>query len=174
MNWTKMLNEEVEYAYAVSEKLMDRVKDGDLGWKPATGENWLTTGQLLMHMTNACGASLKGFVTGDWGMPEGMDMNEMSMEDMLPPAEKFPAVGSVAEAKKLLAADKKIALEMIAKAGEEKLANAPTPAPWDPRDVNLGQRLMSMVHHLIAHKSQLFYYLKLRGEPVNTHHLWGM
>jgi hypothetical protein len=31
-----------------------------------------------------------------------------------------------------------------------------------------------MVTHLDVHKSQLFYYLKLQGKPVNTAHLWGM
>ncbi|MFH1277769.1 MAG: DinB family protein [Candidatus Eisenbacteria bacterium] len=174
MNWTQMLNDEVGNAYGVAEKLIDRVDDKSLGWKPATGKNWMTTGQLLMHMTGSCGAACKGFVTGDWGMPEGVDMSEMSMEDMLPPAEKLPSIGSVAEAKKLLAADKKLALEMIAKAGEKKLATAPAPAPWDPREINLGQRLMNMIHHLTSHKSQLFYYLKLQGQPVNTGHLWGM
>jgi len=31
-----------------------------------------------------------------------------------------------------------------------------------------------MVSHLNAHKSQLFYYLKLMGKDVNTAHMWGM
>jgi hypothetical protein len=31
-----------------------------------------------------------------------------------------------------------------------------------------------MIDHLKAHKSQLFYDLKLQGKPVNTGHLWGM
>jgi len=169
-----MLTEEIEYSYGTAEKLMDFVEDGKLDWKPSAENNWMTTGQLLMHITNACGAPCKGFVTGDWGMPEGVDMNEMKPEDMLPPAEKLATVGSVAEAKKLLAEDKKVALAMVAEAGEDKLANAPAPAPWDPRGVKLGQRLMSMVHHLTSHKIQLFYYLKSQGQPVNTHHLWGM
>lgn len=29
------------------------------------------------------------------------------------------------------------------------------------------------IHHLDRHKSQLFYYLKLQGQPVNTADLWG-
>ena len=31
-----------------------------------------------------------------------------------------------------------------------------------------------MVNHLNAHKAQLFYYLKLRGQAVNTLHMYGM
>jgi hypothetical protein len=30
------------------------------------------------------------------------------------------------------------------------------------------------VEHLGNHQSQLFYYLKLMGKPVNTMHLYGM
>lgn len=50
----------------------------------------------------------------------------------------------------------------------------PTPAPWDPTAMPLGQRLLEMVGHLKNHKGQLFYYLKLQGLPVNTTHLYGM
>ena len=110
MSWTELLTREIEYNYAVADKLMDLVDDGKLGWKPSTGTNWMTTGQVLMHTATACGPVFKGFITGDWGMPEGV---EMSPEDMLPPAEKMPTVTSVAEAKRLLAEDKRMALQML-------------------------------------------------------------
>ena len=174
MKWTDLLAAEVEYTYGCTQKLMDLVDEDSFGWKPDTGDNWMTTGQLLMHITDACGATFKGFITGDWGMPEGVDPSEMSEEDMLPTAEKLPAVSSVAEAKKLLAADKQVALDMLAQAGEERLENGPAPAPWDPTEVKLGHRLLGMVGHLTQHTGQLFYYLKLQGKPVNTMHLWGM
>ena len=44
MNWTPLLNEAVAYNYATTDKLMAMVGDADLGWKPATGRNWMTTG----------------------------------------------------------------------------------------------------------------------------------
>ena len=163
MSWTELLAREIEYVYDVTDKLIDLVDDDKLDWKPATGENWMTTGQVLMHITSACGGPCKGFVTGDWGMPE----------DMLPPAEKMPTIGSVAEAKKLLAEDKQVALDMVQQAGEEDLANKSAPAPWDQGEMILGHRLLHMVTHLNLHKNQLFYYLKLQGKPVNTNHLWG-
>ena len=174
MSWTGLLKRELASAYAGTQKLIDLVDDGELGWKPATGDNWMTVGQLLMHITTACGAGIKGFVTGDWGMPEGVDMTDLSPEEMMPPAEKLPTVGSVAEAKKLLAEDEKIAFKMLGRCDEEKLINADAPAPWDPRPVKLGHRMLQMTQHLTSHKHQLFYYLKLQGKPVNTGHLWGM
>ena len=174
MNWSQLIKSELEYGYKVAEDLLNLVEESDLGWKPSTGDNWMTTGQLLLHITSACGAGTKGFVTGDWGMPDGIDFSDMSPEEMLPPAEKLPTVESVAEAKKLLAEDKKMAFDMLERSSEDDLANKIVEAPWDDLKVTLGQRFLHCVDHLNSHKAQLFYYLKLQGKPVNTGHLWGM
>lgn len=174
MNWTELLEQQVNETYRATEGLLDLVDDAALDWKPASGENWMTTGQLLKHITTACGACFKGFVTGDWGMPEGVSLDDAPPEDMLPPAEKMPASASVAEARQELAADKQLAFDMIAQAGEDGLANRTVAAPWDPTPQSLGYMLNAMVGHLATHKAQLFYYLKLQGKPVNTGHLWGV
>jgi uncharacterized damage-inducible protein DinB len=145
-----------------------------LNWKPSTGSNWMTTGQLLKHLTDACGAPCRGFVTGDWGMPAGVDPSKIPADQMLPAAEKLPTITSVAEARKLLEQDKKLALAMVAEAGESNLDSKLTPAPWDTMKMPLGNRLLQMVAHLSQHKGQLYYYLKLQGKPVNTGNLWGM
>ena len=174
MNWTELLKSEIETAYATAAKLVDKVDSGSLNWKPASGQNWMTMGQLLMHLSSGCGAACKGFVTGDWGLPEGKKMEDLSPEEMLPPAEKLPTIDSVEQAKKLLAEDKAIALQMIEKAGERNLGNRKLAAPWAPSDTKpLGQYLLMSIQHLERHKSQLFYYLKLQGKTVNTVDLWG-
>ena len=72
MNWTDLLKSEIDAAYGAADGLLSLVDD--LDWKPATGDNWMSTGQLLQHMTDACGGTFRGFVTGDWGMPEGVDI----------------------------------------------------------------------------------------------------
>ena len=132
-------------------------------------------GQLLNHITSACGFCMRGFVTGDWGLPDGTDYEDVPAEEMLPPAEKMPAVESVLDAVDKLAADKAVAYEMIDRAGEEDLAHKMQAAPWNPTtEVNLGRHLLGMVGHLESHKAQLFYYLKLMGQPVHTGNLWGM
>ena len=173
MNWTELINGEVEYTYQITNNLINLVDDDKLDWTPATGSNWMTTGQLLKHITTSCGACFKGFVTGDWGFPEGMDLSNLPPEEMLPPAEKMPTIGSVKEAKDLLAEDKKLALDILGRCSEDKLANEMATAPWDPTEKSLGYQLLQMVRHLESHKAQLFYYLKLQGKPVNTHSLWG-
>ena len=175
MDWTRLLKAEAADAYRSAEGLMALVEEKDLGWKPATGSNWMTVSQLLMHMTSACGFCCRGFVTGDWGMPEGMKAEDMKPEDMLPPAEKMPAVDSLDQAKHLLAEDKRLAWEMIDRAGEADLAGKTVAAPWNPGvESSLGHHLLQMIGHLNNHKAQLFYYLKLRGKPVHTGHYYGM
>lgn len=168
MNWTELLKSELESAYSATEKLLGKTDDRMLGWKPSSGSNWMTTSQLLMHLCSSGGATFKGFITGEWPMPEGAD------SEMLPPAEKMPTVASTAEAKRILQEDKKTAFQALAKCSEEDLAKKPAPAPWEPTPMILGQRLLQMIDHLKAHKGQLFYYLKLQGKPVNTADYWGM
>jgi hypothetical protein len=174
MSWHGLLEREIEYTYKVTVGLIDLVDNDKLEWKPETGSNWMTTGQLLKHISESCGMAFKGFVAGDWGLPDGVDLSEMSPEDMMPAAEKLPTLGSVAEAKELLAADKVTAKEMLGRCTDEELSTEPAPAPWDPSKTILGHRLLQMIEHLKIHSAQLFYYLKLQGKPVNTHNLWGM
>ena len=101
-------------------------------------------------------------------------MEDIPPEEMLPPAEKLPTIESVEQAKKLLAEDKAVALQMIEQAGESNLENRKMAAPWAPTETKtLGRHLLTMIEHLERHKSQLFYYLKLQGKPVNTMDLWG-
>ena len=174
MNWTQLLKNEIESTYSTTARLLDRVDPDSLGWKPERGCNWMTVGQLLKHITNACGAGCKGLVSGDWGLPAGRKLEDLSPEEMMPPAEKLPAVESVEEAKKLLSEDKVLALRMIDQAGEDDLAGKEIAAPWAPGiSFILGRHLLRMVQHLDRHKSQLFYYLKLLDNPVNTADLWG-
>ena len=173
MNWTDLLNARVAEVYGATAGLMNMVEEKNLDWRPETGSNWMTMGQLLEHIPTASGHCMMGFVTGDWKIG-GVDFADMAPEDMLPSAEKMPTVKSVADAKKALAVDKAIALDMIAKAGEKTLAEKMVAAPWNPTPLPMGVQLLSMVGHLDTHKAQLFYYLKLQGQPVHTGSLYGM
>lgn len=169
MNWTELLKTRVDEAYRAAHGLLDLVKDADLAWVPPAGANWMSTGQLLEHMTTACGHCVAGFVDGSWPSLEGV-----SDEDMLPAAAKMPSAPSVADAKSRLKADHQVALDKITAAGEERLATQQVAAPWNPTPQQLGRQVLDMVGHLDNHKAQLFYYLKQMGRPVHTGHLYGM
>jgi len=55
----------------------------------------MTVGQILKHIANACGAGCKGRVTGDWGLPEGMKVEDLPPEELLPSAEKLPTIAQL-------------------------------------------------------------------------------
>jgi len=173
MNWHELLQHQVEESYCVTERLVKLLDEKDLSWKPSAENNWMTTGQLLLHLGKSCGIPIKGFATGEWDMPDHSEIGEAKPETTLPPAEKLKTVQTLDEALKLLATDKNIALETLKLCSEEDLSSKPSPAPWDPTPINLGLRLLQMIEHFNQHKAQLFYYLKLQGKPVNTMHLYG-
>jgi uncharacterized damage-inducible protein DinB len=174
MKLAEVVRQDAEIVYAATEDLFRRVPSDALEWKPASGTNWMTVAQLLMHCTNACGMGIKGFLTGDWGLPEGVRFEDMRPEDMLPPASGMPSVGSVDEALRLLSEDRDLARKQLEGVGDSRLLGERSPAPWGGPEVTLFQHLESMVVHLGQHKGQLFYYLKLMGQEVDTGDLWGM
>lgn len=174
MGWTELLRSELQSAYATTGLLLEKVDPNSLDWKPPSGSNWMTVGQLLKHISNACGSGCRGFVSGDWGLPPGKSLEDLPPEEQLPPAEKLPSVRSVDEARRLLADDEAVAMRMIGQAGESDLEGRKVAAPWSPgQPLPLGQQLLRMIQHLERHKSQLFYYLKLQGKRVDTVDLWG-
>ncbi len=186
MDWTKLLTSRIEATYRATDGLMKLVKKDDLDWKPKSGKNWMTTAQLLSHLTDACGWCIHAFATGDWTPPEAPATKKKSKaskatapqtdpETGMPTAKSLPKVKSVAEARKKLAADMQVALDTIREAGEDALENRLSAAPWEPGvEKPLGLHALEMVGHLAQHKAQLFYYLKLQGKPVNTLNLYGM
>ncbi len=170
-----VLFEEAERIYTITENLFRRVTDSDLWWKPTTGKNWMTVGQLLMHCASfSCGKAIQGFVKGDWGMPEGVESMDLDDAQHVPPATVLPGVENVEQALELLANDRSLALRHIKDAKESELLTKRFTAPWGGSEVSLFQHLMLMIAHLAQHKGQLFYYLKLMGKDVNTSDLWGV
>lgn len=170
MTLKQLLREDAAAMYGAAEGLFGLVDEAALDWKPSTGSNWMTVGQLLLHCTDACGKSWRGFATGDWGMP--VDPSEVSQEEMMPSAEKMPSVSNVSEARELLAADKALAMKVLDDISEDRLENERSAPPWGGPERTLYQHLNEMIWHLGQHKGQLYYYLKLQGKDVNTMHLW--
>ncbi|MBN1434353.1 DinB family protein, partial [Candidatus Fermentibacterales bacterium] len=123
MTWKDFIASEAASAYDTTQGLLGLVDPDALAWKPASGTNWMTTGQLLRHISDACGFCFRGFVTGDWGTPDGADL------DALPSAEQLPSVSSLDEARRLLAEDRELAFRMLGSVSEQDLAQRITTAP---------------------------------------------
>ncbi len=165
LHWTGYLGQIADAAYRATDGLMGLCDDAGLAWKPATGANWMTTGQLLEHLLTACGFCADCFEKNRW--PDFGD-------DMLPAAEHLPTAGSVSAARVALAKDKELFLAAVRRAGESRLTTEKVTAPWNPTPYFLAQQMAFSVEHLIVHKAQLYYYLKLQGKQVHTGHLYGM
>lgn len=171
----QVLREEAESVYRATEKLIRKVSDSDLSWKPTTGPNWMTLAQLLMHCASfGCGKAMLGFVHGDWGSPGDQGLGGEEEVVHLPPAEVMPSVECVEEALDLLTADRLLALRCIDEVRDDDLLGKKMSAPWGGREQTLFQHLYMMIAHLAQHKGQLFYYLKLLGKDVRTEDLWGV
>jgi hypothetical protein len=168
MKLSEILKQDAEGMYRATEGLFKLVDD--LDWKPATGKNWMTTGQLLLHTTGACGTTIRGFVTGDWGQPADSGTDDGG-EVALPRAEDMPAAASVDEALEKLAEDRALCMRVLSEVDDDRLAERSV-APWGGPERTLFQHCNEMIWHLGQHKGQLFYYLKLQGKDVNTMHLW--
>ncbi|MBT8400717.1 MAG: DinB family protein [Rhodothermia bacterium] len=174
MTLKEVLRLELEQMYSVTEALFELVDDGSLDWKPSTGSNWMNTGQLIMHCATACGSMFRGYISNDWSPPEGYEMPEGSEFEGLPPAEALPSAASVDNAMGMLKRDRKTALENLEKVDESRLLSHSFAPPWGGPEMTLFQHLLMSIWHLGQHKGQLFYYLKLQGQDVDTHSLWGM
>ena len=173
MGLREVLSEEMENNFEVTDRLFRRVESHQLAWKPETGSNWMTIGQLMWHCSSACGVAMRAFVTGDWGLPEGVEFKDLAQEEILPPAEKLPAVENIEQAISLLREDRQVGLSVLREVPETDLLGRRFSPPWGGAECTLFQHLLHMVEHLGQHKGQLFYYLKLLGLDVRTEDLWG-
>lgn len=169
----QVLLEEAEKTYATTGKLFRKVDDSELTWKPGTGKNWMSMGQLLMHCAHdGCGQAFIVFVKEDFG-PVGEEMPGDQGGDHLAAAEDLTAVESVEQAINILKDDLELTRNCISEVEETDLLSKRSVAPWGGPEMCLFQHLLMMIAHLAQHKGQLFYYLKLMGKDVDTYDLWG-
>ena len=162
------LAEYADQVYKATAGLVKMVPEKKLNWRPAETNNWMTMGQLLDHLASATGRPMQGFITGQWPEMPGAE------DGMLPPAEKWPSVWTVAEALRKLEADRRLTAQLLADLPDEDFRGRMVAAPWNPAPLPLCSQLLHMVEHQISHKTMLFAYLKLLGVEVTTGHLYGM
>jgi hypothetical protein len=175
MTLKDILLDESEKVYMITKNLFTLISNNELKWTPATGKNWMTIGQLMMHCASfGFGKAVQGFVKGDWGLPKGTTIEDLDADDHVPPQTVLPSVKSVKEAIELLEEDRRLATSCISEVDETELLNKPFIAPWGGQELTLFQHLLQMIAHLTQHKGQLFYYLKLMGKNVSTSDLWGV
>ncbi|NEX11874.1 MAG: hypothetical protein C1942_04135 [Prosthecochloris sp.] len=74
-----MIEKEITDVFRSTEQLIRIVDDSELDWKPSSGSNWMTTAQLLMHISTACGVPIKDFIRGEPCRPEVLSTNQLRL-----------------------------------------------------------------------------------------------
>ena len=148
---------EFDHEFATTRKLLERVPDADLGWKPH--EKSMSLGELATHLANI----------GTFWCTQTMRSSSYDVGGQDDPEARLTPAASRAE---LLAAfDEKIkvAREAVARASDGEMM-----APWTlksgahevftmPRVVVYRSFVMN---HMIHHRGQLSVYLRLRNVPL--------
>lgn len=144
-----------------AEKLIGMVPADKLDWKP--GPTFMSTGQVLAHLSDGIGGGLEMLLSGKWPSMEEMEKG-MKLANM-------PACG-VQEALAKLEKDKAILRSTLDGISEDDFTNRVVSVPWGWQ-AKLEIMSVSFLGHFNNHKMQLFTYLKLLGLPVNTETLYG-
>ena len=170
MTLTQVLLDEADATYTVVERLVRRVANDELSWKPERRSRLDDHGPVAdalgeLRLRQGCSGLRQGRVATGGAVREPRN-------PLFPPA-ALPTVLSVQEALDLLAEDRRVSLSCITAAGEANLLARRMTAPWGGPELSLFQQLLEMLKHLAQHKGQLFYYLKLMGKTVDSRDLWG-
>ena len=154
----------IEGTYKAARGLIQLTPDNKLDFKPKEG--LMTIAQVLKHLTTCLGASLSPAITNSWP--------EIPEEEMLPTAEKMPKSKSSAEALKEFDQDWELLKQEFEKITDGEFNQNKINVPWMPFPMTLLEYMMQAMEHLSNHRMQLFIWLKLSGEDLNTGHLYGM
>ena len=154
----------VEGIYKATRGLIQLTPDDKLGFKPKEG--LMTVAQVLKHLATSLGASLAMAVKNDWpDIPE---------DEMLPAADKMPASQSAAEALGEIEQDWEILQQEMEKITDGEFNQNRINVPWMPVPMTLVEYMMQAMEHISNHRMQLFIWLKLAGQDLNTAHLYGL
>ena len=146
--------------YRPAAKLISMVPADKLDWRP--GPTFMNLGQLILHLSLGLGEALELTTSGKWP-----SMQEMEAQMKL---ENLPSCG-VQEALEKLEKDKKVVRAVLDGVSEADFTNRVVSVPWGWK-AKIERMALSFLEHFTNHKMQLFTYLKLLGQPVNTETLY--
>lgn len=154
----------VEGIFKAARGLIELTPQDKLGFKPKEG--LMNVGQVLKHLTGCLGESLAMALSNSWP--------EIPEEEMLPAADKMPSIESVDNALEAIDRDWELFKGEMEKITDGEFNQNQINVPWMPYPMTLLEYMMQAMEHLSNHRMQLFIWLKLSGEDLNTGHLYGM
>ena len=152
----KQFAEYAESIHRPSAKLILLAPANKLDWKPGEG-NYMSLGQLLHHLA---------------GCPGGL---VAAVNNAFPPAEAFQkwVEEDLRNTKTPEVAGRELsrgwdeAKAALGRVSEADFQSKMVTVPWGP-PTPMWRTCLGMAEHWVNHKYQLFFYLKLLGQPVNT------
>lgn len=148
---------EFDHEFATTRKLLERVPDADLNWKPH--DKSMSLGQLATHVANI----------GTFWCTQTMNEASYDVAAQNDPEARLAVASSTAELVKNFDEKMKVARAAVAKASDAEMM-----APWALK--NGTQQIFSMpriavfrsfvMNHMIHHRGQLSVYLRLRNVPL--------
>ncbi len=128
----------------------------------------MTLGELLQHTATAITPMVAMAVTGDMGPA-------MSPEELHAAVANgdFLVAITPAEALKLVQEQKAALSEVLAQVDDHDWRKLSRTMPWGAT-ATISGHAVGAIDHGAGHRYQLFLYLKLLGQELNTAHLYGM
>lgn len=150
--------------YAGTRSVLRAVPADKIDYCPREG--MLSIAKLIRHIASACAGPFKFVLEGNFPPPTG--------KGPMTPASELKGYGSVDEALSHLDEDEKLLRSTVMGLSEEEFQTNQIQLPWAPVKVPVWHLGLMMTDHLSGHRMQLFQYLRILGEPVDTYTLYGM
>jgi hypothetical protein len=153
-----------EYAEAIhrpSAKLISLAPASKLDWKPGPG-NIMSLGQLLHHLSTYPGGLVMAVNNA---FPSSEAFQKFNKEDLK--NTKTPEIAG-----RELSRGWDEAKAALAGISPTDFQGRMVSVPWGP-PMPMWRTCLGMAEHWLNHKYQLFFYLKLLGQPVNTMTLYA-
>lgn len=153
----------VEYAesiYRPTAKLISMAPAGKLDWKPA--QDAMSLGQLLHHVSTCPGGLV---MAANNAFPPSDAFQKFVQEDLK--NTKTPEIAG-----RELSRGWDEAKAALAGVSPGDFHGRMVNVPWGPA-MPMWRTCLGMAEHWVNHKYQLFFYLKLLGQPVNTMTLYA-
>jgi hypothetical protein len=151
--------------------LIEKAPADKLDWRP--DPSFMKLSAVLHHVSNAVGSLLHDVMNDGWEYRPEEKGGDAGDGTGLPPADAYPTVKSIGEARKMIDTDWKLFEERFACVDENTFNDQVCKIPWMAPGTTLKEYMLLTTEHLSNHRMQLFMYLRLLGVKVNTSNLYG-
>ncbi len=150
--------------------LIEKTPEDKLDWRP--DPSFMKMSAVLHHVSNAVGSLLRDVMNDKWEYRAPGGGGDADGSAGLPPADAYPDVKCIDEARKMIDADWKLFEERFAMVDEKTFNGQVCKIPWMAPGTTLKDYMLLTAEHLSNHRMQLFMYLRLLGVKVDTSHLY--